>query len=381
MHCHRFHPDHVLKAIGTEPFAAYCQARGIPFSRRSDTGPTPADFRIWAEALTSLAPDAQVRVELELAQVEEMATPDAVAHLIEAAAGSGLPPDGVPAGAGVALWFLVHRPELFRQVHLHQDVRGIETWRTAQAPPGLVVSDLTQRVPALVDALRAFFRAYEGVGRFCAVEAYRMGGCDCFTALLADRLHLVEAFTEAGALTAQRVLPAVQVTFAYDPCEGVILLQSRIRSRDRLLALIRGFGHAVLGVELGEDCLAPAFNLEPLKRDFRPFPDAPDMESVRIKALHLRYPERSGRRVVKLETQAGDGPTAVPDLLHAHLNVNGVLEQLDVCYAELQVRLRVEGGRKSYVIRLSPDRCNLDRTKLGERLRACLRRWGLCYAY
>jgi hypothetical protein len=46
----------------------------------------------------------------------------------------------------------------------------------------------------------------------------------------------------------------------------------------------------------------------------------------------------------------------------------------------LQVRLRVPGGAKRYLIRLSPDRCNLDRTPIGERLRACLRQWGLCHA-
>ena len=43
------------------------------------------------------------------------------------------------------------------------------------------------------------------------------------------------------------------------------------------------------------------------------------------------------------------------------------------------VKLKVEGRSKSYLIRLWPNRSNLGQTPLGERFRACLRRWGISH--
>src|SRR5947209_4361015 len=103
------------------------------------------------------------------------------------------------------------------------------------------------------------------------------------------------------------------------------------------------------------------------------------MEQIRLKALHLQYPAHAGRRQVKLETLASDEGSAVEQLLRSHLR-GGVLEQLRVCHAELQVRLRVAGQSKNYLIRLWPDRCNLGQSPLGDRFRACLQHWGLSHA-
>ena len=75
-----------------------------------------------------------------------------------------------------------------------------------------------------------------------------------------------------------------------------------------------------------------------------------------------------------------DGQFAILDLLREHGGAEGVVEQLRVLHAELQVRLRVGAHRKSVLIRLWPDRCSLNQTALGERLRECLKRWGVCHA-
>ena len=99
-----------------------------------------------------------------------------------------------------------------------------------------------------------------------------------------------------------------------------------------------------------------------------------------MKALHLSYPERWGRRRVKLETLASDAPAAIEELLAAHAGEPGLLERLRVCHAELQVKLAMDGRPKTHVIRLWPDRSNLGETPLGVRLRACLSRWGLRHA-
>lgn len=121
-----------------------------------------------------------------------------------------------------------------------------------------------------------------------------------------------------------------------------------------------------------------AFDLDRLKQPFHPLPDAADMVSVRLKALHLRYPARAGRRCVRLETLPGDHPTAMEDLLRAHVGETG--PDLRVAYAEIEVRFLIDGRPKTRLVRLWRDRSNLDQSALGERLRSCLERWGLIHA-
>ena len=62
-------------------------------------------------------------------------------------------------------------------------------------------------------------------------------------------------------------------------------------------------------------------------------------------------------------------------------HTENILDELEVLYAELEVQLRGERSGRSVVIRLWPDRCNLNQTPLGEQLRACLSHWGLTYAH
>ena len=208
------------------------------------------------------------------------------------------------------------------------------------------------------------------------MDAHRLTEAFCFVAQVADRLQYMEVFTDAGHPTRQRLRPALSVFFVYHPADGTVLVKSHLRARDRIVELLQRFGQAALGSSVA--CDDSAFNLEVLKRPFHPLPDAEDLELVRVKALHLRYPERSGRRQLKLETLASDEASAIDDLLHSHVG-DGPLAQLRVCYAELQVRLRVAGRSKSYPVRLWPNRSNLSQTPLGDRFRGCLKQWGLSH--
>ena len=64
-------------------------------------------------------------------------------------------------------------------------------------------------------------------------------------------------------------------------------------------------------------------------------------------------------------------------LLRTHVaNAN----ELAVCHAEIAVPIRCGERAKSHLVRLWPDRCNLNQTPLGQRLRRCLDRWGIRYA-
>src|SRR5207247_11452259 len=144
----------------------------------------------------------------------------------------------------------------------------------------------------------------------------------------------------------QSVRPALPVVFVYYPLDGTILLQTRLTARDHLLELFQLFARIVLGVELTEACMEYVFNLECLKERFDPQRDADDMEMVRVKTLHLRYPERLGRRQLKLETLLGDEQFAIVQMLESHLSQEAMRSQVQVTHAELQVKLKINGGAK-----------------------------------
>jgi hypothetical protein len=371
MFAREFRPARLLRTLyGTEPFLTYCRLRAIPF----DHAAAGADLRGWAAAVSKLPSEVQARVELELAQVNELSGRDGIAHLLEAAGDGKEPPLTVPAGPPLALWFLVHRPDLFQEVFFHHEVRETHSWRCGSGPRGLPADDLERKADALRDALRRFFKLGEQRGPFAAVETHRLPEATCFAARVADRLHLIEGFGESGRPSLQRVRPALAVLFAYYPATGSVLLKSPLRAAERVRALFHCFGRAVLGANV--EPRAAAFDLEPLKRPFRPLPDRHDLELVRVKSLHLRYPARLGRRQVKLETLSSDEPAAIEQLLRAHVPEEAASE-LIVCHAELQVRLRTGGRSRSYVVHLWPDRSSLNTSPLGGRLRECLRRWGL----
>jgi len=373
-----FHPERFLQSVyGTESFADYCRSRRIPFKQRQDTLPGPGDARRWAAVLAQLPHEQHAQVELELATVNEMALPAATARLLEVAGEAEVPEDAIPGGAPLALWFLVHRAALFKEVFLHHEIEEVDSWRTGQAPRGLTLSDLDDRAAILAEALPAFFRIRTGKQPFCTVEAHRLSQRVCVVAQVADRLQFLDAFTEEGRPIRHRLRPARHLLFVYEPSDGTVLVTSPLRSRERIASLLRCFGQAVLRAEVTFG--KPAFALDALKWPFHPLPDASDMEMVRVKALHLRYPARDGRRQLKLETLASDAPSAIDALLSSHVAA-AARRQLQVAHAELQVRLRTARGSRSYAIRLWHNRCNLSQGPLGDRFRSCLQRWGLAHA-
>ena len=373
MFARTFHPGRLLRSLqDTSPFREYCRLRSIP-----DALPAviACERDPWAAAMQALAPDAQARVELEMAEVNELAGREGNLHLLDAGAGSETPPFDVPAGAPLALWFFLRHPDLFHEVFLHHEISAVRSWRTARTAAHLRLDDPGLMADRLASGLREFFRLGGGAGRFCAVNAHHVQGILCFTAHVADRIRLVEDFSESGRLAVKRVRPALTLVFTYDPASGTVRLKSPLRSIDRLQTLFQCFGTTVLRSPV--EMAACAFDLDRLKHPFRPLPDAADMEMARVKSLHLRYPARLGRRQVKLETLTTDAPTAIEELLRAHAGGAVPLDELRVSHAELQVRLRYRGRGKVALIRLWPDRSSLNDSPLGRRLSECLRQWGL----
>ncbi len=257
-------------------------------------------------------------------------------------------------------------------------MREQRIWRHAHAPAGILLNHLDEKAVVLASRLQEFFRIREGSGRFCRIHAYPQHEGACFAAVLADRVQQFNTFTETGEYTTQWLRPTFSVCFVYY-ADGSLLLKSRLRASDRLLELLRCFGKAVLGVELPEGCLRDSFHLDRLTHEFQPLPDAEDMELIRIRSIQFGYPQRKGRPQVKVKTLSSDGHAAIEPLLRTHLPRGGMLDPLHVSYAELQIRLRIEGQSRNYLIRLWPNASNLNPTPLGERLRACLKRWGLLH--
>jgi hypothetical protein len=375
-----FYPRQFLRSVyGTEPFAVYCHSRGISFEQVIGFPMKDDDFLRWREALGQLPETIQTRIALELAQVNEIGDSAGLSLLIAAGEDRARPPDDIPGTTAVALWFLVQHPDLFHEVFLRQEISEVDAWRIAHVPPGIVLTDLARKREMLAASLRKFFRVREGTGRFCAAEHYPLQDATCFIAYLSDRLHLFEIFTDGGEHATRIARPALPVLFVYNPHDGRVLLKARQRATDKVLALFQLFGKSVLGVPIHERSLAPAFRLDLFKRRFDPLLYGTDMVRARVKALVLGYPERWGRRRIKLETLAGDAQFAIYELLEAHGGREELVEQLTVLYVELEISLQDGGGMKNTLVRLWPDRCNLNQTALGQRLFACLQRWGIAY--
>ncbi len=373
-----FLPEPFLSRVyGTVPFLDYCRVQGIPYGQDLGSHLPAAGLERWTSALAEMSREQHARVELDLAKVNELAGPEGNAHLLQASGSEPLPPDTVPGGEAVALWFLLQRPDVFHDVFLRHGSREGACWRTVHVRKGLGLRHPDARARALGNELRAFFgRGGAGIP-CCAVEAHRLAGAFYFTAQVSDRPQFYQVFTDEGRVETQRLRRALSVAFAYYPACGTALLESPMPPGERAEDLLRRVTMAVLG--FAPPAQESPYHLDPLKEQFRPLPDSDDMESVRVKSIHLRYPARTGRRRLEFATLSSDGPFAIEQMLRAHLPDEDFTD-LRVTYAELQIRLRDGGGTRDHVVRLWPDRSNLGPTPLGDRFRTCLGRWGLAHA-
>jgi hypothetical protein len=240
--------------------------------------------------------------------------------------------------------------------------------------PGIRVPDLEGAAAILTERLGAFFRKHEGSGRSWTVGAERVSEAVGFVARYAGRPVPADVFQDGGRVTPAGRRASGVVQFNYYPREGAILLRTSVRSAEWARVLLSHFGQQILASPAEE--VTPCYALDRLKFPFHPLPDADDMEQVRLKTLHLRYPERDGRPLLALDTPVGGEPWAMDELLRAHVPADA-LDDLQVAHAVLQVRVRVQGRAKNHLVRLWPGRCDAGRELLGDRIIACLRLWGL----
>jgi hypothetical protein len=362
--------------FGTVQLAEYCQARGILFERVD--GDEGASLRRWHAALETLPPEQRADIELEIAQVADLANREAICHLIDVCAGRSLPTDLAVGEAAQSLWFLLHHPGVFEEAYFHFQTRTIESWRCALTRPGIDLTDHARRRLAFEREMLACFRMFEGTGRFCASRSHRLTEppCTVFTAYVSGHTRLVDVFTEEGEHARRPLRPATMVAFAYYEDDGAILLKSRCRAREKVLAFFQGFCRAVLGSDLDIASLNRRFDLHRLLTPFDP-PLPEGVRQVRVQALELAYPVTEGRRRLRLATNVSDAPGAITELLQRHGGGELERRRLAVVQADLLVTLAVRGRAKHCLIRLWPSRCSLGSAPASDVLRRCLQSWGL----
>jgi hypothetical protein len=364
--------DRFLRSVkGANLFRDYCRDRDIPFAPSPSGAGQKEDVQRWITALSGLPDDRRALVEWEIDAIGDLGGRAGTVHLLGAAADAGPPPLTVPDGHPLALWFLLHRPSLFREVFFHHEHRDPDVWHAAKAPPGLRISDADGTASALSEAFGAQCRG--NTGPLLAVEVHRAQDALFVVGRTVGRPQWVEGVDVAGARMQHRLTPAACVQFAYYPSDGTVLLQAP-GAPDRLRVLLDRFAQLALGCRVNTG--GGAFALDRLKQPFHPLSDAEAIEMVRVRTLRLRYPEREGRRTLLLQVLTSDDPEAMDELLREHVR-DDELPDLEVAHAELQVRLRMDGRAKNHLVRLWPDRCDVGRGPVGDRILSCLRRSGL----
>lgn len=359
----------------TAPMRDYCARHGVPCPKMGPHPPTAADeFTGWA-AYRALDRDTQAAIEFDARRVNELATPDANALLLEAAGDEAKPPPDVPAGQALSLWYFLHHPALFREVFHRYRSTPIGVWRFGRATPGLMPDRLQDWAATLTALLPTVFEDRTGVPG-AAVEGYTTPDGFVFEVLVSERVQRISAFSPQGLPAVVDIRPAATVVFTYEAATGAVRLYSRQQSRTRVRSLFDVFGRAV-GCPVRPE--PRVYDLDRLKRPVLFAPDGPDMEAVRVRALSLTYPPHHARRRLTLEAAATDDPEAVYDLVRTHVDRH-LLDQMSVTHAELLVSLRSAGDRRGVPVRLWADGCSLAHDRVGLRLLDCLTSWGLGYA-
>jgi hypothetical protein len=359
--------------VHADVFRAYCRQRDIP-APTSACSPAEAEtVQRWISTVAELPDGRRERIEWEQAAVDELGSRDGIAHLLAASGEADLLRMNAADRAPLALWFLLRRPEVFWEVYFHHEHRKLDVWQAAVAMPGARVSDPDGVSASLAEALGAFLGHADTPEPACAVAFHQLPDAWCFVAH-ATGGQRPTAGVATGEPRRQGPSQATTLQFAYYPRDGTVMLQMPPAAAEVRERLLDCFGRHTLGSPPKE--ASRVFALDRLKLPFHPVPDADDMEAVRVKTLHLRYPERAGRQQLTLRTLSSHRPEAIEELLHAHVS-DDTLSELRVAYAELHLRMRVLGRSKDYLARLWPDRCDIGQGPYGDRLFACLRTWGL----
>lgn len=361
--------ERLLSACDSPLLAEFCRDRVLPPPGERSSANLEVSVALagsWATLIERRPEPEREAVLQELEAITDLTAPLGNSHLLDAA-WPDCPPAGVARGTPLALWFLLRRPDFFDAVwrnHLHRDLDVSRAARVEPCPKPKTPTDAPDR---LLGELRAL-----GLAQGWSVIRHDLSQAGAL-ALVAERSATGKGVAESLPAGLDRPLQSDRLEFSWYPAQGTLLLHPGLGPEQHLLDLLAAFARSV---GAGSLLAGPAFDTDRLRWPFPPPPDDLDLEEVRLKCLHLRYPERDGSRLVLLDTLETDTSAAVEELLDRHVPQETLLE-LGVHQADIQLRLRVGDGSRHHLIRLYPNFCDLGRGALGERLLACVRRWGL----
>src|SRR5687768_12862157 len=102
-----------LRLVGdSEVFRGYCDARQIPYVATVSARRQADRSQWWIAAVSDLPDGLRKRIEWEQDAVCALGSREGIAHLFAAAGDADPPPAEILDGGPLALWFLLHRPDL-----------------------------------------------------------------------------------------------------------------------------------------------------------------------------------------------------------------------------------------------------------------------------
>ncbi|WP_156392048.1 MULTISPECIES: hypothetical protein [unclassified Roseateles] len=235
-------------------------------------------------------------------------------------------------------------------------------------------------VARLADLIKNYFRATEGRGRNCVVEAYRRGERDYFFAFPEDHAQRSVEWVD-GEFNPRPHNPAFEIVFVYAQGEGTLDLN--FRGGQKFIAALQGmFAQAILKLdELPPDPKDErVYDLAPLTQAGFEFTHAlgSSIGTVVVKKLRLSSRVRAGDKIT-VEADGRSNRQAVHELL-AQVGQSVPLHLYNVTQVDLAATVFVAEGKppKTVNIRIThPNSCSLKYDEIDLSLRQMLEDSGI----
>jgi hypothetical protein len=281
-------------------------------------------------------------------------------------------------------------PDIFRRAlrYAHVESLGGSRWhktgRIDDAHPQ--VSD--SHLESLRLAMSNFFRL-QGRGAGCVLDVEERGEDLYLFAYPEDYAQRRMVYNDQRDLVTETVRPAFEVIFVFHRPVQTLEIYATGSSRDRE-ALIRFYGRAILGVELGTwSGTRQVYQLEHLKYPTCSFPIMPTDELVAVRLKRLCFQDTVGdeAREIALASRCEHNPSD----LHAYLTKvvtesHLSLAQLAVARASFQLvfQRRQDGGRqvsRSFTLAAPNSHTFKRNDPFAPKIQELLRRWKIDVAH
>ncbi len=257
-------PQHLMQLF--ERHAAYFETRGVDFGKFNGAGP---DYDALAGVL--MTPDEQTPNELidDLYYVDEMATPDAMDALLDAASAAGLTLDvgDEPTPADVAVQVRLHAPALLEQKHaeffLLQRRRTFEYFQSRDRVDPTFHAPDAKKHSAFEDALGARLETMKR-GRTCKLFVFPRADGVWFLVRRGDPFKR-EGSIEKSGTTSVYYRPEKYDVLKYDEELGELSVNAE--GNKKLVALYRDLIGELLFGDSGRFPGAAKYTLKPLQDD------------------------------------------------------------------------------------------------------------------